>query len=863
MISPAEELTDIKQCRDLAKRLTQWFWTGAYQRSGRYRIPALWLMDAYRCYEAADAAANADGRVKRTCAVWGPSGAGKSTLLSYFVDAPNGDSALQWPGGKPFRFRGSADFADALNPYNTRSDASSCVTRFFASETVVAPLHPVQVTLTSRRQILQALAAGYLLECRVESATSVLRDWEPNQIRGLLSSVGSTTRSMNKEAVELLLEVVSVIDRLGEDEHARYRKLRWDSEWNGVLKGALISDPERASALSRAELLAFELLWDSQEKITGLYRELEDYRDTLQRRFGFRTLFTSLKLASMILDIDAYPALARTGDYDPRRATDFEQLCRQARARLEGERVLLDVDGGGDSLFREPKEFGLFQALIWELAVPLRADFLQAQGKPAADFLEVCDLLDVPGVARQYEKASSEKINLKAEHVGTTELLVRVVKRGKTATIISRHAEQMLIDSVLLLVKAGDPPAQPPQLIGGVQSIWRAASVNPAAIDGKQRVPIAICLTMMSQLIDEMAAVGPDKFDPGKLGKMLSDLGPLVDPHVATIFMTTYPHLPAGSFSTAAEELRTRILPAMLEMPWLKERFARELERGSLVALIEDEDGGVGYLLRGLTTLLEQAKRISAAQRAATFRQKVEDLISEALPRRNPDEARHREVLLKVVSGIEQQVQRPTNRPEELTQKISSDLRAAFSFRGSDFAPYPVAVNDIEGAVHYLRGQLDHWVARQSASAILSSGGLDAAERSILFNGVRRAINDEDVAEWCVRTFGPISDSDEARHITRYIAAKCTHSAFEPLRPKQAAAAAVDVNAHCRAKFAEWSARGRPVASTPHYEAVIGPMLAMLRALAEGDAADRWEDQPGDPEIEALAAEWQAARGAA
>jgi hypothetical protein len=417
----------------------------------------------------------------------------------------------------------------------------------------------------------------------------------------------------------------------------------------------------------------------------------------------------------------------------------------------------------------------------------------------------------------------------------------------------------MLIDALLLLVKGGDPPAQPPQLIGGVQSVWRAASVDSSALDGRQRVPIAVCLTMMSQLIDEMAAVGPDKFDPGKLGKMLSDLGPLVDPTVSTMFMTTYPHLPVGSFSTPAKELRTRILPAMLEMPWFKERFGTPLGRGSLAALVEDEDGGVGYLLSGLTTLLERTKRIPVEQRAAALWQTVDTLIRQAVPAREPDAARHREILLKMVRDVEQQLQRSTNRPEELTQNISSDLRAAFSFRGSDFAPYPAA-REIDGAIHYLREQLDEWVARQAARPVLNGSSLDMAERPILFNSIRQAVDVEEVAEWCVRTFGTVSDSEEARHIARYIAAKCAHSAFERLRPKEAATATADVNAHCRAKFAEWSARGRATTSTPHYEAVIAPMLATFRALAEGDPADRWEDQPGDAEIEALSAEWQTAR---
>lgn len=853
----------VAACRRTADSLIAWFWRDGSKRAGRYQLPVRWLSSVYRHRDVAAAADGSLARRAQTCAVWGPSQSGKSTLLSDFIDSPDSaDSALCWPGGSPFRFRGSDEYENALNPYNTRGDASSCVTRFTASDHVDDPANPVTLTFATRRQMLQALAAGYLLECRLEYPGQARRDWDSAQIRALLNRDTPSQPTLQQEPVELLLDTVSVIDRLIDDEHPRYQKLRGsDTEWDQSLRETIIEDPVRASSLPRAEALAFELLWDGDDKLTALYRQLESYRVRLANRFGDRPVRISLKLASLLLDIDAYPVLKQRDSQDRKRSSELQRLLMGMRVRVEADRVLIDSQGAGTPLLDRIEDFGLFQALAWELTVPLRRDFVRGRSEQAANFLDTFDVLDVPGVARQYQKAKSQKLDLKKSDVTDTELLIQVIKRGKTATIISRHAEQMSIDALLLLLPGGAYPAQPAQLIGGVQAIWHAWNPDYRPEQGPPPVPVAVCLTMMSQLIDEMAAVGSEKFDMGKLDHMVADLGPIVHPNVRNMFTTTYPHLPVGRFQTSMEIIRARILPVIFDIQWFKERFRTQREKASLKAMLNDADGGVGYLLEAVASLISGSGRPGLENRIDALSESISASVLRALPVRDPKTDKYREVMLKLVSAIEHRVAQPGSRDQDVAQAVSYELRRAFSFGASDFKDYPESIGrEIDLASTYLRAELDQWVTGRVDGRVLAKFDLDADEQAMVFDAVRKSVDVNLVAEWCVRTFGHVVDSQRAEHVRRYIAVKCASLAFEP-RSKSAAEG--DLNALCQAKFQEWSKAGRSGVSSPHYEAVIAPMLDVLRDTTAVGLAARWDDQAGDADIESLYAEWQTTRGGA
>jgi hypothetical protein len=849
----------------VTQALIDWFWEYGHQRRTRYRLPPTWVLDAYKQLDACTAIVNSLAQKKPTIAVWGPSRSGKSTLLSYFIDSPDGpDSALSWTD-QAFRFLRSAQFEsiESLNPLNTRSDASGCVTRFFVADEVKSPTHPVEIILASRRQTLQALAAGYVTECKLEQAGIREREWDSEHIYALLSDGRDV--APNQDATEVLLDVVSVIDRLIEDEYPRYWNLRGsNNDWERVLRAALLSDPVRSSSLASAAALAVELLWDSKQKLTDLFAELESYRKRLRERFGEGRVFASLKLTALLLDIETFPLLMRRGESDARRAREIkDQLSRVVYQEHEGF-ILIDVNGPGKPLFDKVEEFGFLQALVWEIQVPLKRDFLASRSDKAGRFLDHFDVLDVPGVARQYQKASSEKLDVEAPGVDSSDLLIQVVKRGKTATIINRYAEQMLIDAVLILMQAGEFPAQPAQIIGGVQSIWRAYDANYNPSRGRPPIPVAICLTFMAAIVDEMSAAGPKTYELAPLDNMITQLGPVAHQNVRTMFMTTYPHLPAGSFKTSEERRRSEILPKILSAKWFQDRFRSQVERDSISALLFDEDGGVGYLLTSLASLSGESRVDRLEKRLDAVRQETDEVIRRALPVRNLKADQYRAVVEKLVNIAEERLQRKGGQPDEIARALSIQLRAAFAFKAEDFQPYPkMMAIDVDNAVVYLQKQLDNWLERKEAKRALADLGLSDSEQMTMLDAVRKMIDVAEVATWCTSTFGAVSDEFQAHHIRRYVAAKCAGLAMGGHEQPAAAENAVvdNMDAYCIAKYREWSLPNRTAACSAHAEAVILPMVARLREIAMVDLATRWEDQIGDPQIEKIFAGWQAGRG--
>jgi hypothetical protein len=447
---------------------------------------------------------------------------------------------------------------------------------------------------------------------------------------------------------------------------------------------------------------------------------------------------------------------------------------------------------------------------------------------------------------------------LEDPNVTKAELLVQIIKRGKTATIINRYAEQMRIDAMLILVGAGENPAQPPQLIGGVNSIWRAYDPTYSPNRGRPPVPVAVCLTFMAGIVDEMAAAGAEHFDLASFDTMISQLGPIVHPNVCNIFATSYPHLPAGTFKTPLEQRRTKILPAILSMKWFQERFRTPTERASIAALLQDDDGGVGALLDALASLPHEQRASRLSMRLKTIIEGTESGIRRALPERDLDSERYRQAVEKLVTLIEARAKKTAAKADDVAQLLSSQLRRAFAFRAEDFQFYPKNVGGVvDDIADYVDKQLDNWVERQEARLALTQLGLNEDEQTVILDAVRKTVNAHNVASWCVNTFGPVTDDYRAGHVRRYVAAKCAHYALGAQGQAKTDIVVGDFNVHCVAKYKEWSVPNRPVTSSPHYEAAVAPMLARFRQIAQSNLATRWDDQVGDTEIEGIAQTWR------
>jgi hypothetical protein len=841
-----------------SEKLVEWYWKFGRRRT-HHQITPSWLIELYEQRDAAKAISVSEERSdrRRSLAVWGPSQSGKSMLLSRFLDSANeSGSALTWNEGELFRFKPSNKFPDidTFNPRKNGTDASGCVTRFYLAEQVADPDHPIEIRLSTRRQILQAITAGYIVECRQELPGGRFVEIDEDFIRAELAP--DRVGTPEQDAVEHMVDVVSVIDRMLPDEYTRFNKLKRSNIWHQELRGALVADLALASSRERAIQLGRKLLWDNRQKLNELADKLERYLDSLEAKFGGKRVTCSLAFAARVIDIDTYGILAGDVSESREKVQGLKMLLKQTTYVDYPDRVVIGADEKGKVLFRSEEEFGLLQGLIWELAVPLNAKYFRDRPELSMIFslLGNTEILDVPGVAKDQPGPDHTMFDLESDKPAS-ELLSKVLKRGRTATIINRYAEQLRVDGVLLLNVAGEPPAQPKLLIPGIEAIWRAAQADylPASGDPPP-VPLAICLTFMGQKINLNVRAGIDGMNLGTFESTLSKFGDLARPGVSQLFVTTYPDVPGAELSPEARTPAVR--EAVLRQSWIAERFITAPEKDSWRALFED-DGGVEHLLRSVIGNLSTSSRDRRiAVRAREISKELLRLTQMAIPVRDVDGRRHGQILTELVSRLKGDL--ANSRPaQDAASTLSWQLRRLMSFEAQDIEPLPQRFNrDASRFEAYVKAQIDKWAGRPGARQVLSEMGVSDSDQIVLLDALRRMIDVKSVASWAQAKMGPIDTERQTVHMRRYLAAKCAELLVgKALEINDEPRDKVALTQQRHAKFNAWIKRERPE-DTPHFEASVAPLLQRLADIAKLQVTMDWEDQPGDDEIEVIMSRW-------
>jgi hypothetical protein len=862
-------MTDLAQALLQSDELIKWYWKHGRRRT-RYHLPYSWLIELYEQRDAARAlsrSASGDS-VRKSLAVWGPSQSGKSMLISSFLDARDGPrSALVWKEGDSFRFKPAREFPNVttFNPRKEGTDASGCVTRFHLAEDVKDPDHPVEISFASRRQIMQAIATGYLMECRRELPDIGVVDVDEEFIRRELHP--DNTDTPVQEAVERIVDVVAVIDRLLPDEYERFRKLKFaDKIWQNQLRGALIADQALASSVDRAAQVGWKLLWDDRPKLNELFNQLDGYRQHIATIANGKPVMGSLRFAAQLVDIDTYGLLAGdvkdTPDKIARLSAD---LLNQTTFIEHEDRVVIGANPGGRRLFNNAADFGLFQGLVWELSVPLNAKFFR-NGKhdDILAFLQNIEILDIPGVAKAQQGPERTMFDLDGKNAVQSKLLSEVLKRGKTATIINRYAEQLSVDGLLLLNVAGSPPAQPKQLIAGVEAIWRAAVSDYQASSGERPpIPLAFCLTFMAQKINENVKVGIERMNLASLEGTLSRFNELIQPGVSELFVTTYPDVPGAELRPEARIAAVR--EAVLKQDWVRTRFTSASEKNSWRALLEDDDGGVGHLLRSLSRSLASSSREHRIRtRAVEISRALTRLTETAAPMRDDDGHRHSRALNALADRLQSTLKNA--RPQDdVALTMSWQLRRLFAFDDEKLDPVPLqSADDRPRLETYVKGVLEWWVARPAARQLLAGMGVPEEDHIAILNALRQTVDVSTVVDWLMECMDSIDNARLARHQRRYVAAKCA----ELLGGRQREIAddpldALPLAERNLARFRKWNEKREPVDS-PHFDAVIAPTISRLKDIAKLNIVNDWLEQPGDGEIDDLKSAWaESMKGAA
>lgn len=813
-------------CRDL----TEWYWRHGRQRPDDYAIPTGgWLRKLYEVHQQAIAIGEARAQCRPAMAIWGPSQTGKSTLVAADIDAQaryerregidGTGSALHWPGGSPMFFMAPEASPPpylnryVFNPFNQGWDGSSALTRFVHGSTdpresgahlVRDPQHPVGLHLVELRDLLQVVARGYDSECLGPGKTGDATLWTPAEFESRLARFkrrtgASAGAAISRAAYEALYELCEVINDLVVADLPRYKKLLEGGEENWrSLTASLLGDPALLGHFKTVDDLAAEILWDNCEVLTRHHRRMREELAQLTSAWGSRPVRASLEAAAMLLNMEACRIF-----FDPRPADPSTQegIVYDSIARLgwrEDQGAIL-VGCGPEyvhSLSGSPERFACVQALVWELVVPLNPGHLPAG--PFKEYLRDADLLDFAGVGNE-PKSDVSRIDLATGFAEATAkgrrfepvlFYKQIVKRGKTACIVSTYAKRLTIDGFNIFQNIDKyPPVNAPQLINGINTWWKY--FVPEFFRTRQgRSPLPLNLGLMWWAPRLAESVGTPERIFKSIVPIYSELGPIADPAISLTFAFNYRQFPRGRF-TSEFEVGDRLYQGITSSPEFQKQFAHPVSAESFAEMARDKaTGGTAFFFATIRKQLETARANPATNRLAILEaqfnlldREIADLVR--APRLFPP-ARvvdvRRQHLERLRTGIAEAVK---GKPERQMREINHALRELLDVNFSMLLSPPADPSEIDRP--FIGRQFRQWIDGQV-------GRFDQWERSgrrlgpawnILGLETRDSVTDsldalraslepryDDIAQWlsrlvaqCPRTNSDLRHTQLRRHL--------------------------------------------------------------------------------------------------
>jgi hypothetical protein len=248
------------------------------------------------------------------------------------------------------------------------------------------------------------------------------------------------------------MEAIYVVDRMIVEQNGRYISLKAsisseDNEWEHRLKDEILGNGILASDWQQALNFVATLLWDSRTTLTTFFGELTLAREYIDTTFGSEPIYCSLVAASLFLDMDTEKRLQNIGKPNPGKKAYVDETVKKLKYVDQNGHVLIGTADVDLELLSERFTFGHLQALIWEISIPLNNEFLEQNAPDVAAFISKADILDIPGVANEQRGAEESLLDL--EKAAKSDLFLKVLKRGKTASIINRFAEEGRIEDDL------------------------------------------------------------------------------------------------------------------------------------------------------------------------------------------------------------------------------------------------------------------------------------------------------------------------------------------------------------------------------------------------------------------------------
>jgi hypothetical protein len=642
--------------------LISWFWASGCKRVEDYAIPtSSWLKRLYEAEQQLAAIDDALAHPRPAMAIWGPSQTGKSTLVSAYIDAnatyekkegvDGSGSALHWEGGSPMFFMAPEAAPPpymnryVLNPFNQGWDGSSVMSRFVYGVTkpgvdglhfVSDPRHPVGIHLVTEKDLLQVVARGYDTECLGPTRTRDATIWTISEFESRLAKFKrkqtGAARAVSREAYEALFALCDVINDLVVAELPRFKKLLEEGEanWHSMI-ASLLADPVLLGGAKVVDDLAADILWDGYPVLTQYFQRMRDELRACREQWGGKPALASLEAAAVFLNMEACRIY-----FEPRPAAPDTQegIVYDSISRLgwrEDKSAILIGCGPEypQRLAGSAERFACIQGLLWELVIPLNPDHLLES--PFKTYLREADLLDFAGVGNE-PKSDVSKIDLepgrdegpqKSKRFEPVLFFKQILKRGKTACIVSTYAKRLTIDGFNIFQNIDKyPPINAPQLINGVSTWWKYF-VPEYCRSPQGRSPLPLNLGLMwwaSRLVESRGT--PERIFKA-IVPIYGELGPLADPAVSYTFAFNYYKFPRGQVDFPFE-IGGKLYEGICSSPDFQRQFNNPVSRQSFDEMVKDRvTGGASFFFATITKQLEAARSNPATNRLAFLEAKI------------------------------------------------------------------------------------------------------------------------------------------------------------------------------------------------------------------------------------------------
>jgi len=755
---------------EFANTLLDWYWDFGSRRTDKYGLSLSgWVHDLYEArdgFAAADAAAL---DTKPAVAIWGPSQTGKSILVSAYFDSMSvrkrvagedgKNSALYWPGGLPCYFMMPDEFKadpppwiNLLNPFRLGKDASACLSRFSIGSTtpvpgryhVMTPQYPVEMKLLNQIELLHVLGRGYDTECLGPLHNGTATIWTVDEFRDRVQAVKkrfpSRPGQLNRAAVELLLDVCSVFDSMVLAELTRFQPLvarEGMENWKNILAG-LLDDPQFSSDPELVGALAADILWDSAAPLTEAHRKLKVALAKFQEMWGGRTIHCDLQVAALLLDMDSVLVAFDGPPPDATAMTRDRQIAdqiRQLRFKVDGDHVYLGLSPSLPHVLNlSPEDYGHLQSLVLELIIPVNPDYLEQSN--FKKFMERADLLDFPGVGNDANakftridlgfgntpNANDAPIDIPPENrfpkYNPRLLFTRILKRGKTATIVSLYARKLKIDGFnIFLALDKNPPAKPSELNEGINTWWKCAVFNyyKSGRNTKSPLPLNLVLLWWANLINE---AGPAAANFMSRVKWIYDpLGDISNPAVSNFYTLNYYRFPhrGGVLDETKLKRDSFFVRGITSEPEFKRVFGPSDASGyrSFMRMIEDaETGGAEFFFDELCRQLEKPVLRRDQVLKSVSEASTEKILSLLAAKDLFPEPEERDVRREILEAMQAEIFGLVDSSDDrVITQLNHLMRELLNIDYRALKPVPVFPHEVN--TDFLRSQYASWITSQ------------------------------------------------------------------------------------------------------------------------------------------------------